>query len=220
MNIFLNKHPENWTTEIVPTQLKKADWKCQICKVPRGAKIVQDENQQWLEVDPIIEKWAQNTKAPIRKMKLYIQPLNFLRWDTRPQNLKVMCDKCRGDHSRKYYAKLSTYSLGQNFESLLAALKSENGAFLFNFGITTANAAQQSILTLESIYNRRHVKGYDSEYDKSILAEIKHRKESLKNLISALTLIASEELEIPNFDQLWSENIIRLNRQIGVTDDL
>jgi 5-methylcytosine-specific restriction endonuclease McrA len=119
MPIDYKKYPFNWKTEIRPAILRRAGYRCEICRVKNHATGYRDKQGKFIESCGMQQEADTLDGAKIITIVLTVAHLNHDITDNRPENLKALCQKCHLSHDAGHHASTRKYGNNQNQLTLL-----------------------------------------------------------------------------------------------------
>lgn len=99
-------YPANWLTVIRPAVLKRANYRCEVCKVVNGSMGFREDNGEFIELDQITSIYAAAYKKKIIKIVISVGHVNHDTTDNRPENLKAWCQKHHLAHDKLFHAAI------------------------------------------------------------------------------------------------------------------
>ena len=215
---YRNYHPA-WKDVIRPAVLKRDDYKCAICRAPNKKRIIRTQNDNWLEVDPIIEKECEKTGQKITKVILTVAHLNHLTTDNRMSNLKAMCQLHHIRHDKTHKAEMRRIANIWSPQKVIDMCSKPGGEVYLNHLLVIARARRNQLRQLEIIRKKRAHYGTYSQYDKDLLTLAIKTQTEFYALVKAGCKILSKAFEIDRptefFRAYWeADNVVIADRYV------
>lgn len=201
---FRHYHPD-WKDVIRPRILKRDNYRCKICGVPNKSRIVRDSNDQWLEVDDLIERESVRTGTKIIRVILTVAHLNHIVTDNRDENLASLCQLHHIRHDQKHKAAMRKVAKVWNPADVVRMVREVDGAQYLNHLFVLARARRNQIRQLLDIKRRRSGYGGYSKYDKDLLQLLKKSRSEYFSLIKAGCEVLSSAYGIKDPDQFFRD---------------
>lgn len=83
-----------WYDVIRPEALKRANYKCAVCKVKHHSLGYRDNTGNWIECDEFMIRWCNENSIKIKKMFLQISHKDHDTLNNSPENLQAVCPRC------------------------------------------------------------------------------------------------------------------------------
>jgi 5-methylcytosine-specific restriction endonuclease McrA len=103
MKIKGKQYPLNWRDVIRPAVLKRADYKCEICKAPNHTHIRRLQQNLWIEADEFDLIQRQKGDKAVQYIILSISHSNHDINNNELSNLRALCQRCHLNHDRAYH---------------------------------------------------------------------------------------------------------------------
>lgn len=207
---YRNYHPD-WKDIIRPRILKRDNYKCRVCGVGNRMRIVRNSDEEWLEVDDIIEKESVRTGQPMIRVVLNISHLNHIVTDNRDENLRSMCQLHHIRHDAKH--KKAMAIIGKVWDPALAikmALEPDGEKYLPHLFVIT-RARRNQLAQLITIRKKREHYGTYSTYDKELSLLIDRTMTEYKDLLKTSCGILSDKYGIKDSEgfmhDYWSSDL-------------
>lgn len=163
------RYPPEWRDRIRPRILRRADHKCESCKVPNNALIMYDKSGAWLQMDDHMLAWANRNGHPVTRVTLTIAHVNQIVTDNRDDNLRAWCQKCHISHDAPFKAFMRKMSSVWDVNRLIDASHDTHGASILPHMFAVSRAKLREYQTIEGICKKRGSRQLDNDYDRSIV---------------------------------------------------
>lgn len=229
MDLMTAKKPLNWNSEIVPTTLKRRNYRCCECGAVNRSTILRLNDHEILSTDSLISEWALRTGAKTTKIIVQVVPYNGFYTDTRHENLLCLCQYCRGKLIAKFNGKAYFDILGSSPKDLVKRFN--DGIPIDSFHAVRAKCvAEYARLCLyRQIVSKADENGLKSDYFRTIQHEFSESFSSLTDLIAKMSIAASSHFDTYDFVSQFFANVMRLylpptpdhlKKYISMTSDL
>jgi len=200
---YIYYHPK-WRDVVRPEALKRAGYRCEICKAPNKKLITRDRNGQWMTVseDEIQRGFYQ--RKDLTKIQLTISHTNHLTIDNRPENLRALCQKCHLKHDQPHKMKMRQVHPQMSVDKLLSELAAPGGELVLNIAFAKLRGLSREKATLEMIGAKRQGDLYQSQYDKAIRDKIIILNDEISRLKIHIANILAHAFQIKDPNEYFS----------------
>lgn len=95
-------YPANWFDTIRPAILKRADYKCESCKLPHRSRGYYDYRGIFVSCDEHMCNWAARNGIKTHIVYLHIAHIDQNRNNNDYSNLKALCPQCHRNLDKKF----------------------------------------------------------------------------------------------------------------------
>lgn len=207
---YRNYHPD-WKDVIRPQILKRDNYKCKICNVGNRMRIIRGDDDQWLEVDHLIEKEALKTGQKIVKIVLTVAHLNHIVTDNRPENLAALCQLHHIRHDSEHKKAMQDVAKVWNPDLAIKMATAPSGEKYLPHLFVLTRARRNQLAQLITIRHKRSMYSTYSQYDKDLSALIDATMNDYNKLLNATCSILSRAYKIKDarkfMSNYWSSDL-------------
>ena len=100
--MYKRKHyPANWFDTIRPAILKRADYKCEQCKLPHRTTGYHAYNGKFITCDEHMRNWAIRNGIKVHTVYLHIAHIDQNRANNNFTNLRALCPQCHRNFDKE-----------------------------------------------------------------------------------------------------------------------
>ena len=88
------EYPKDWFDTIRPTVLKRADYKCESCRLPHRSQGYYGYDGKFVKCDEFMKAWAIRNGLKVHTVYLHIAHLDQNRNNNALHNLRALCPQC------------------------------------------------------------------------------------------------------------------------------